>query len=88
MNIFSQRSERGTFRPKRSTPGPRGARLKSHIDATLGSGNLRDAVMLPPGEELNEWLAANTVDFYNAVNVLYGALAGAFDMRLVFPSWF
>jgi MOB kinase activator 1 len=43
--------------------------------------------MLPPGEELNEWLAANTVDFYNAVNVLYGALAGAFDMCLVFPSW-
>lgn len=74
MNFFGGK---GTFRPKRTAPGPRGERLKQHIDATLGSGNLRQAVMLPPGEDLNEWLAANTVDFYNAINVLYGALEGA-----------
>lgn len=30
---------------------------------------------LPPGEELNEWLAVNTVFFYNALNVLYQASA-------------
>jgi MOB kinase activator 1 len=49
--------------------------LRQHIDATLGSGNLREAVLLPPGEDLNEWLAVNTVDFYNAISVLYGTLA-------------
>ena len=37
-----------------------GVQLKKHIDATLGSGNLRDAVRLPPGEDLNEWLAVNS----------------------------
>lgn len=37
-----------------------GAQLKKHIDATLGSGNLREAVRLPPGEDLYEWLAVNS----------------------------
>lgn len=65
-----------TFRPKRSAPaGSKGEALKQHIDATLGQGNLRDAVVLPPGEDLNEWLAANTLDFFNAISVLYGCLA-------------
>ena len=37
-----------------------GAQLRRHIDATLGSGNLREAVKLPTGEDLNEWLAVNS----------------------------
>ncbi|PWZ46088.1 MOB kinase activator-like 1A, partial [Zea mays] len=64
-----------TFRPKKSAPsGSKGAQLRKHIDATLGSGNLREAVRLPPGEDINEWLAVNTVDFFNQVNMLYGTL--------------
>ena len=51
-----------------------GLTLKRHIDATLGSGNMREAVKLPKGEDLNEWLAVNTVDFYNALGILYGTL--------------
>ncbi|KAI9114305.1 hypothetical protein K1719_014533 [Acacia pycnantha] len=63
------------FRPKKSAPsGSKGAQLREHIDATLGCGNLREAVKLPPGEDLNEWLAVNTVDFFNQVNLLYGTL--------------
>lgn len=53
---------------------PQGLTLKRHIEATLGSGNIREAVQLPPGEDLNEWLAVNTVDFYNAISVLFGTL--------------
>ncbi|KAF4359399.1 hypothetical protein F8388_017410 [Cannabis sativa] len=69
-----QRNQR-TFRPKKSAPsGSKGAQLRKHIDATLGSGNLREAVKLPTGEDLNEWLAVNTVDFFNQVNLLYGTL--------------
>jgi MOB kinase activator 1 len=65
-----------TFRPKKSNPcGSKGLQLKRHIEATLGSGNLMDAIKLPPGEEFDEWLAVNTVDFYNAVSMLYGTLA-------------
>jgi MOB kinase activator 1 len=29
---------------------------------------------LPPNEDLNEWLAVNTVDFFNQVNLLYGSI--------------
>jgi len=32
------------------------------------------AVALPEGEELNEWLAVNTVDFFNQINMLYGTI--------------
>ena len=51
-----------------------GLTLKRHIDATLGQGKVREAVRLPPGEDLNEWLAVNTVDFYNAISILYSTL--------------
>ncbi|KAL0554494.1 hypothetical protein IC582_008416 [Cucumis melo] len=76
MSLFGlgSRNQR-TFRPKKSAPsGSKGAQLRKHIDATLGSGNLREAVRLPTGEDLNEWLAVNTVDFFNQVNLLYGTL--------------
>uniref|UniRef100_A0A6B2LGT4 Uncharacterized protein n=1 Tax=Arcella intermedia TaxID=1963864 RepID=A0A6B2LGT4_9EUKA len=49
-----------------STSGPDEEILK---DQTL-----RAAVKLPPGEDLMEWLAVNTVDFYNQTNMLYGIL--------------
>ncbi|CAN6324060.1 unnamed protein product [Urochloa humidicola] len=76
MSLFGLGSKnQKTFRPKKNAPsGNKGVQLKKHIDATLGSGNLRDAVRLPPGEDLNEWLAVNTVDFFNQVNILYGTL--------------
>jgi len=41
---------------------------------TLGSGNLEMAVELPEGEDMNEWLAVNTIEFYNDINLLYGML--------------
>lgn len=34
-----------------------------HAAATLGSGNLRNAVALPDGEDLNEWVAVNSKSF-------------------------
>ncbi|XP_066347091.1 MOB kinase activator-like 1A [Miscanthus floridulus] len=77
MSFFSSGSKnhQRTFRPKKSlSPGNKGTQLRKHIDATLGSGNLREAVRLPIGEDLNEWLAVNTVDFFNHINVLYGTL--------------
>ncbi|KAL6761345.1 cytokinesis-related protein [Haematococcus lacustris] len=73
--MFSLGRNAKTFRPKKNTPvGSKGLQLKRHIEATLGSGNIMAAVQLPPGEDLQEWLAVNTVDFYNAVSVLYATL--------------
>lgn len=58
-----------TFRPKKA-----GGALRRRIDATLGTGNLREAVLLPPGERFEEWLAVNVVDFFNAINLIYSTL--------------
>ncbi|XP_066251056.1 MOB kinase activator-like 1 isoform X1 [Euwallacea similis] len=64
-----------TFKPKKNIPeGTHQYELMKHAAATLGSGNLRLAVMLPEGEDLNEWVAVNTVDFFNQINMLYGTI--------------
>ena len=39
--------------------------LKQIARMTLGSGNMQLAVELPDGEDFNEWLAVNTIEFYN-----------------------
>ncbi|GBG26904.1 MOB kinase activator 1A [Hondaea fermentalgiana] len=47
--------------------------LSALTKKTLGSGNMRKAVELPADEpDVNEWLAANTVDFFNEISLLYG----------------
>lgn len=50
-----------TFKPKKNIPeGTHQYDLMKHAAATLGSGNLRLAVMLPDGEDQNEWVAVNS----------------------------
>jgi len=51
-----------TFKPrKQHAKGTKRYELHKKAKVTLGSGDLRQAVQLPAGEELNEWLAVNTV---------------------------
>jgi MOB kinase activator 1 len=65
-----------TFRPKRNhRVGTKRYELHKYAQATLGTGNLHDAVTLPEGEDEREWLAVNTVDFFNEINLLYGVIA-------------
>lgn len=65
---------RGQFKPRNATKGTTSYQLRQFAEATLGSGSLRKAVKLPEGEDLNEWLAVNVVDFYNQINLLYGSI--------------
>lgn len=47
--------------------------LSSVVRKTLGAGaDLILAVKLPEGEEIDDWYAANTLDFFNEVSLLYG----------------
>ncbi|SCV00973.1 LAME_0G13190g1_1 [Lachancea meyersii CBS 8951] len=49
--------------------------LKEIVETTLGShGVLNQAVKLPKGENVSEWIAVHCVDFYNQINMLYGAI--------------
>lgn len=61
-----------TFKPKKNIPeGSHQYELLKHAEATLGSGNLRMAVMLPDGEDLNEWVAVNSKhDIFRTLPVL------------------
>jgi len=71
--IFNKKSQ--TFKPhKEVKEGTKQYQLKKFAEATLGSGNLEKAVQLPEGEDINEWLAVNTVDFFNQINMLYGTI--------------
>ena len=50
-----------TFKPvKTHASGSKREGYSHYTRKTLGSGNLRTAVALPPGEDVNEWLAANS----------------------------
>ncbi|CAD5226948.1 unnamed protein product [Bursaphelenchus xylophilus] len=53
----------------------RRSELLKHANCTLGSGSLREAVKLPQGEDLNEWIATNIVDFFNQISLLYGMIS-------------
>jgi len=64
-----------TLKPVKEQPTERRKTLSAYTKRTLGSGNLRAAVKCPDDEEKEEWIAANTVDFYNELSLLYGLAA-------------
>lgn len=63
-----------TFKPNKKLQSDGAQHLKEYAEATLGSGDLGLAVKLPEGEDQSEWVAVNTVDFYNQINMLYGTI--------------
>ncbi|KNC95979.1 uncharacterized protein SPPG_08582 [Spizellomyces punctatus DAOM BR117] len=65
-----------TFKSKKQFfQGTKRDQLQKYIVKTLGGGSLRAAVELPPDTSRDEWLAVNTVDFYNQINLLYGCIS-------------
>ncbi|KAK3056873.1 Mitotic exit network component [Extremus antarcticus] len=68
------RTRNTAFQPQKRAKGTNSWQLKQFAEATLGSGSLRKVVQLPEGEDRDEWLAVNVVDFYNQINLLYGAI--------------
>jgi len=75
FNIFGTDKSK-TFKPKKShAKGSKRYELHKYAKEMLRStDNIKQAVKLPPKEELNEWLAVNTVDFFNQINLFYGGI--------------
>jgi len=68
-------SNANTFKVKSAMKeGSKRFELHKHLQATLGSGDLTNAVKLPVGEELDEWIAVNILDFFNQINLIYGSI--------------
>jgi|LauGreSBDMM110SN_4_FD.fasta_scaffold104258_1 MOB kinase activator 1 len=53
---------------------------------TLGTGDLRVAVKLPIGEDLNEWIACNTADFFSEITLLWGLVLDGTDENIILNS--
>ncbi|EQL02874.1 Mob1/phocein [Ophiocordyceps sinensis CO18] len=70
----SNQRAKNQFRPRAGKGGATSYQLRQYAEVTLGGGSLRKAVKLPEGEDENEWLSVNMVDFYNQINLLYGAI--------------
>ncbi|XP_044727203.1 MOB kinase activator-like 3 isoform X2 [Chrysoperla carnea] len=72
-----------TFRPKKKfTHGTIRYSLHKQAQASLNSGiNLRAAVQLPEGEDLNDWIAVHVVDFFNRINLIYGTVSEYCDSK-------
>ncbi|PVU87287.1 hypothetical protein BB561_006398 [Smittium simulii] len=49
--------------------------LKQFGENSLGKDVLKEAVTLPEGEDINEWVACHVLDFYNHTNMLYSSIA-------------
>jgi len=61
---------------KKILVGSRQYTLKQSLKASLGNGQLiKESVKLPPGEDLNEWIAMNTIELYNTMNLCYGIVS-------------
>lgn len=63
-----------TFRPKKSDAGTKLGQLKQYAQATLGTGSLRQAVLLPEGEDEDEWLAVNST-WLHSMHSMYELIA-------------
>ncbi|CAG9320085.1 unnamed protein product [Blepharisma stoltei] len=64
-----------SFRPKRRIQkGEKGYKLRQLIKHTLGTGDPNKYVELPEGEMLLEWISVHIIEFYNEINLIYGAL--------------
>jgi len=61
---------------KKHPAGSKQYTLKQSLKASLGTGEvIRESVKLPPGENENEWIAMNTIELYNTMNLCYGIVS-------------
>jgi MOB kinase activator 1 len=60
-----------TQREPKQVKGIKATTLKATMVATLGKGDLRKVVKCPDGEDVNEWISVNTINFFNMCNSLF-----------------
>eukprot|EP01098_Paradermamoeba_levis_P002408 TRINITY_DN127_c0_g1_i1.p1 TRINITY_DN127_c0_g1~~TRINITY_DN127_c0_g1_i1.p1 ORF type:complete len:214 (+),score=61.30 TRINITY_DN127_c0_g1_i1:157-798(+) len=72
MPLFPFLSSYKTTRKRRIKKGTTVHTLRRSLKSTLGSGaKIKDAVVLPPGEDRNEWIAMNTMELYNTMCLIF-----------------
>lgn len=59
LSRSNSNARKTAFQPQKRAKGTNSWQLKQFAEATLGSGSLKKVVMLPEGEDRDEWLAVN-----------------------------
>jgi len=76
---FLKKADHNSFKAPKKKKVPVGSHkytLKQSLKASLGNGQvIKESVKLPPGEDLNEWIAMNTIELYNTMNLCYGIVS-------------
>ena len=85
MKAFFGKKNYKTFKPLKSSSGNQ-QRLRDYTASTLGSGNMRGAVVVPDGEHKFEWIAANTMDFFDHISLCYGLVSDQALEKFTKPS--
>ena len=65
-------NKNSTFKPVKCHKNAKRENLHNLTMRTLGSVHMRSTVALPPGEDYNDWVAVNVVDFFNEVSLIWG----------------
>ncbi|KAL7722082.1 Mob1/phocein family protein [Entamoeba marina] len=64
-----------TIRHIKKPQSAKALQLEAHMQKTLGIGQVEQAVLLPPGEDLNEWLAVHCLDFFKETQLLFDSIS-------------
>eukprot|EP00019_Armaparvus_languidus_P001826 CAMPEP_0168591884 /NCGR_PEP_ID=MMETSP0420-20121227/7390_1 /TAXON_ID=498008 /ORGANISM="Pessonella sp." /LENGTH=217 /DNA_ID=CAMNT_0008627741 /DNA_START=52 /DNA_END=702 /DNA_ORIENTATION=- len=76
---FFDKSKTAKFKFQKPAKGQQreaGGTLAKTLKASLGTNvTFADAVKCPPGEDLNEWLAMNTIELYNTMVLCFGIVS-------------
>jgi MOB kinase activator 1 len=70
-------SNKQTFKPKKKfSKDTKRYSLHKHAKNTLGTDihQMAKSCLCPDNEDINEWYAVACIDFYNKINLLYGAV--------------
>lgn len=67
MKIFGRKKNDTFVKEKKLPKNSRQYCLIQHKRATLNAGDLTGSIRLPPNTSIEDWYAANVVDFYNEV---------------------
>jgi len=69
---------KGQFKFKKIKQDSKQYELRRVFKAVVGQGNFfKEAVKVPQGENANEWIAMNTIELYNTMNLCYGIVSEA-----------
>ncbi|EAL65579.1 hypothetical protein ACTFIW_001476 [Dictyostelium discoideum] len=70
-------SIRGNYKPKKHPRGSSRHTMRKSLKKNLAGGTvLKESVKCPDGEDENEWIAVNTIEIFNTMNMCYSFIQG------------